>query len=56
MLLAAVCGFGFSGYRDGTSVLFVQLVPVYFVVSPAAFEPLRYARKIGSGTVPGTPV
>src|SRR5690348_2414363 len=51
-------GFGFIIARKPWNVVLVQPVPVYLVVSPACDPgpPLRYARKMGSGDVPGAPV
>src|SRR5262245_63485529 len=51
-------GFGFIAARKPRNVAFVQFVPLYRVGSPAPelFVPLKYARKIGSGDVPGAPV
>src|SRR5262245_44588567 len=51
-------GCGYRLARNPSSVEFIQLPPVYLEGSPAcaAFTPFRYARKIGSGAVPGAPV
>src|SRR5262249_51508035 len=51
-------GLGFSAARNAWFAELVQLPPMYFDVSPAeaAPTPLKYARKIGSGAVPGMPV
>src|SRR5262249_14191705 len=51
-------GFGLRTARNPRFVELVQLLPVYFVGSPAEalFAPLQYARKIGSGDGPGAPV
>src|SRR5262250_1885844 len=47
-------GFGFRAARNPRLVELVQLLPVYFVGSPAEalFAPLKNARKIGSADVP----
>src|SRR5437899_8260432 len=51
-------GFGFWMARNERLFAFVQLPPRYRLGSAdsALFTPLKYARKIGSGEVPGAPV
>jgi hypothetical protein len=51
-------GFGLRAARKPRNVAFVQFAPVYAPVLPAFPDgcPLKNARKIGSGTVPGAPV
>src|SRR4029450_6368158 len=51
-------GFGFIAAREFRRVPLVQLAPESCAVSPACEPglPLRNARKIGSGCVPGAPV
>src|SRR2546428_60594 len=51
-------GFGFCAARNERMLAFVQLGPVYLAASPdeTLFTPLKYARKTGSGDVPGAPV
>src|SRR5437870_10575122 len=51
-------GFGFCAAKNDRLLAFVQLGPVYLAASldEALFTPLKYARKIGRGVVPGAPV
>src|SRR5439155_1186318 len=51
-------GFGLRAARNDRMLAFVQFGPTYLDESPdePLFTPLKYARKIGSGAVPGAPV